>query len=1219
MAEIFDPLKVDVSQGVKLVEASAGTGKTWNIAALFARLVLLEKIPVEQILVVTFTKAATAELKTRLRARLSELMGLLEHEKMQNASDEKEAKKILQSLVGEETFEYQLLCAGLETQTQNNLLLRLRAALTRFDRSSVYTIHGFCQRVLQDFAFYCHSPLELELDLAKAQQQEVLAAQDFWRKNVVSSEFLSKIVLKKNQFPHDRLNVLRSYIGRPYLKLPENHVDYDALEQEGKHLGERWSQLHGKMEDFQRAFFEILPDLNGKSYKAADWEKRFEDLKSLDEHEWLKAEDYLLKTMSDELCAPLSETILEQKKKKNKVLNQSFLQTLKPLGDWSHDLLQWSEKCELITECLDLDLLEHLRFDNKTQKQSSNVRQYDDLLLDVYLALQAENPHAQSLSQAMAQTWQVALIDEFQDTDPLQYSIFEKAFKDTGRPLFLVGDPKQAIYSFRGADIYAYLMAAQNAQAYTINTNHRSHQQLVEAVGRLFARKQPFALENIEYQKVGAKRQQSCLKKEGKAMKPLSIRWLNDKANGHTAEALREYAAQMCAMDIVEILKPNGSYTLENQKVEAGDIAVLVRSNHEGVRIQQVLKQYGVQSVLLSRESVFVSDEAKALSALMSYIALPQQNGGLLRFVLGGSLFRYDAKQLYELNQSEEKLQYWINAAHQAMEIWQKQNVCVALQYFFNLKDEQNAENLESSILRRGDERALTNLNQLLELLAMEAEKGYTPQSLIQWFSKEIAAAQSESGEDNQLRLESDEDLVKVVTMHSSKGLQYPVVFCPFAWTSRPPSKSDWLIVHKNNESYLCAKTRLSEEEHESVKQEELSESLRLLYVALTRAQEKLFIYVAHTRDTKNNPFAYLLMEESDDSFVQDASLYWLKWQKFIKENEDCMQFCDELDQDKQEKLFLHFENDTQHFEAIEIPKRPFKFIAQSSFSGLMRQNEQKTAKILSDEFTEEGSIEMDAGEWGDERVNPIDTQKDEKLLENTIFHFPKGAKTGTCWHEILEKADFSRSAKEQSELIEHILEKHNFSVEKWMDCTEQLLDRVRSTELLNQVNLANLPSKAIRSEMEFYLHTQETTLLDLKKWLNQPHLKLPEKIVQAANGLVFHDIQGFLKGFIDLICYTDEGEVIVADYKSNHLGNDLASYKQEVMDAEIAHHHYYLQALIYAVAVQRYLQQRNIDIKTIHICYLFLRGLDGENGGVWRWRIETSDLETLFLNEKEE
>ncbi|KPN71284.1 exodeoxyribonuclease V subunit beta [Neisseria sp. 83E34] len=1191
----FDPFTIPI-QGTNLIEASAGTGKTFGIAALFTRLVLLEKMPVESILVVTFTKAATAELKTRLRSRLDEALRWLEKPDDQKPSID--------------DFLQNLLDKALNQETEALLILRLKAAISQFDNAAIYTIHGFCQRLLRDYAFFCQVPFDMELE-TDGNERLLIAAQDFWRERVAHDAVAARLVFGHNLTPESELAKMRTYIGRPLLQYAKNEVDLAEREVE---LSKAWAKVYAGLTELEVIFEQVHSVINKRTFAPKSMQDLFAALKQDAANQCLSEKNELYRKHLPKFDL---ETLKGNVNKgKTLVANADKLNLLANLG---RVIVAKQAAEQAAVAALQLDFLDYIKAAVAQLKETQRERGYDDLLLDVYAALNENSLYSKALAEMVANTWQVALIDEFQDTDPLQYGIFQKTFIRHGNPLFLVGDPKQAIYSFRGADIHAYLQAADDADHhYTLTQNYRSHNQLIKSISLFFQqKKQPFVLKGIGYTDVSAARADACLKPLDHALR---VRWLNgDDEAALNKEVLRSRAAEYCADEIAAMLNraAEGGLNLKARPLQTGDIAVLVRTRNEGSMVGAALKARGIQSVLLQRHSVFAEKEARAVAALLAFWLRPQETEAL-RFVLGSVLFGQTAEQLYALNQNEHQLLDYIDAAQTALATWQKHGIYAAMQQFAARYD------LEGGLLSARNERSLTNYHQIIELLAEEDERSRSPESLHQWLKVQISEAQNgkEAGENKILRLESDEALVKIVTMHASKGLQYPVVFCPFVWDAADYKTEDWQVINRETGSELVSALELTDEDKNALADEELGERLRLLYVAMTRAEEQLTIYAAYFNGSARNTFAYLLEGSEEATRAEIEAGYaaekkankaegeknmllknWLRLIENAPENTDIV-WLQGAPETAASQSQTYSENG---FQAWAPTVRAFEHIRHTSFTGLLRDLSAAAAPER-----EELQPAVDAAEAGLAQSGLAESLSENMAVSDDvydIYHFPRGTHAGVCLHELLEHFEFSRPASEQQAQIAETLARYGFG-EEWLSAVCIMLDNAARAELFNHLALADLPEQNRLPEMDFMLKVEDFSPARLQAWFARPNLALPPSCLAAARHLDFDTVKGFLSGFIDMTCIDGEGNVCVIDYKSNYLGAEQQAYTQEAMDEAMAAHHYYLQAMIYAVAVARYLQQQNAGFNSICVRYLFLRGLDGEDGGVWRWQLERADLQ---------
>ena len=1212
-------------QGTHLVEASAGTGKTYSIAALFTRLVVLEGWAPENILVVTFTDPATAELKNRLRARLGEVLAALQ-------SGETPADEVLQHLLAE----------ALAKQERSKLILQLQAALSGFDTAAIYTIHGFCLRVLGDYAFLCGVPFELETGPADTAAR-LVAAQDFWREHVADHPQNARIAARFGITPASVLAEFSGSLKRAFLdyRLPENR-----LPQIQKGLHAAWHKLQRNVEEIEAVYRRIKPQLHGGTFNASI-DTLFAELRQAVQEGLAQP---VLSKPDKLLC--FEENALRNRIRKNQHIEEADIAALQPLAVLGRRLAEISDAEQEAAIRLKLECLGYLKTRLAEDKRRSPRRDYDDLLLDVHAALSnPEHPEqAEALAQALAAKWCVALIDEFQDTDPLQYAIFHTAFIRQGVPVFLVGDPKQAIYGFRGADIHAYLAAAADTapeQSYTLHTNYRGHSNLVNGIGHLFAaRSRPFVLPQIAYPAVQAARAESLLSPAPEAA--VAVRWINPSAEDGklpNKDFLRELSANYCAREIAARLNQafSGSLMIEgkdskkNKSLHPGQIAVLVRKHEEGEMVARALKRRGVRSVLLQQQSVFDTPEAEALHALLLFWLAPQQTE-YLRFVLGGIFYGYTAQDLAELNGNENRLAEWITLAETAAEAWQQHGIYTALTRF------ARQSGLEQHLLHTRNERSFTNFWQLAEILALAAAECVTSSALAQWLETQLQnIGKDKKNTEYQLRLESDEDLVKIVTMHAAKGLEYPLVFCPFVWDTSRDLVKDWNIISQSNgHNLLLAKAQLGEEDERQLFAEDLGERLRLLYVALTRAREQLVLYAAPCSNTPENTFAYLLAETGEDDCHAIRS-HWSSFegqgraealrQAWLKRIQSAAPGQLQWLEGEPPEARYHARDEQQgSYRALVLPERPLQFIRHTSFTGLSRKTlaaeEWLPENLLADEnpiaeterlpenerseFLRSKNVSDELRSNGQNVVQP-NGQGDlwSSEAETALLAFPAGITPGICLHSILEKTDFARPAAEQAVSYADILDRHGFEAEAWLPAVLEMVEAVRRVPLAENMQLSDIPADSRVAEMGFVLHLHDFGLKRLRRWFARSDIGLPENAAAHLPQLDFHAVTGFLNGFIDLIAAGKNGRVCVIDYKSNHLGSRLADYGRAVMSAAVSEHHYYLQALIYAVATARYLKQRRALPEYIHVRYLFVRGLNPHGQeGLWCWDIPVSALQ---------
>ncbi|MEB4589392.1 exodeoxyribonuclease V subunit beta [Candidatus Thiothrix sp. Deng01] len=1143
-------------EGTNLIEASAGTGKTWTLSWLYLRLIAVYGLKADQVLVVTYTEAATAELRDRIRKRLADALAFLERRPC------------------EETYG-----ALLEETEAVVCIQRLRLALVSFDEAAVFTIHGFCKRVLSENAFEARLPFESEL---AANEDSLLTelADAFWYRHFLTPDPLHLRLLQKHQLTPDSLLAdVRHFIGKPYLQmetpaLAAAFADLQAaFDMAFAACQEIWKQERG-------AIVELLlaGALNGNSYSkrnVPNWAGRLDAL---------FAGESGMEAAQDAVARFSSEVLAEKTKGGKATPVHAFFTQVDALLA-AHAALCTGEQAAL--EHLRLQLLLHLRRELPLRKQQLGILTFDDLLLHLHTALE-QHP---AFAPRLAAKYQAALIDEFQDTDPIQYEIFSRIYRD--RPeqrVFYVGDPKQAIYGFRGADIHTYLRAAQAAgHRHTLKQNFRSRGDLLQALNLLFAQSgNPFRSE-IGYEPVAAGRDQAALQVEP-PLPPIRLWDWSSLEEGCNAPAVQERIADAVAHDIAGLLNAAraGRATIGRRPVRSSDIAVLVRENRQGELIKQALLARGIASVQQSRDNVFCTREASELRAVLRAVAEPGDEAAL-RQALVTELCGFTASGLYALDEQPELLERQLEAFQGWRQTWHTQGFMPMFRQWMLQRDRY------AHLLALADgERRLTNLLHLAELAHTESRLyGHGMHALIRWLQQQAeAGAQDETHE---LRLESDENLVQITTIHKSKGLEYGIVYCPYLWLERDPRAGNWFSWH--DASLAGGGARLqpyalaSDEALRQFREAEQAESLRLLYVALTRAKYHCTIALVSGRI---NLFDYY------------SALGWLLFGQLGQGSEILGKLRKDGMQPAERQGLMH-----QRLQAIvaeaaglvshEVLPPEQELIRCQPESGQVESSVRHYRHRLPPS-PRVGSFSGLAAGKEDERPD-YDTLVWQSPLahETARTAFPRGAKAGSCLHQMLEELDFTRPLVGQREtVLSPALQRHGLP-ERWLAAAEALLENVLQTELPPAIRLAALPKQRRLDELEFYFPVARLQLKPLQALL---HRFLPAEwaaIHAAVDRLKFNTLTGFMKGFIDLV-FEAGGRYYVVDYKSNELGASWQDYTPTAMQEAMAEHHYYLQYLIYCLALHRYLRQRlagyDWDKHVGGALYLFLRGMNPAQAG---------------------
>jgi len=1135
-------------QNTNLIEASAGTGKTYTISLLYLRFVLesLPALSVDQILVVTYTTAATKELKDRIRLRLSEAL-------------------LAFVAPAEAQGEYVALCE--EYSDHKEAILRLSRALLNFDEAAIFTIHSFCQRALKETAFDAGLAFETELlDNDVDLMQDLL--DDYWRKEFQHAPALLLLLLREKAITPDSLLLdIRSAVGKPYLQ----RLKPDSVNDVAKTINQLTDKYVTAIQTWRDDAENIIASLRDHKGLYAAVAKSLEVMiAGLSE----------LALLSDAIPASLPTKVeglalakLRVKKGFESPEHEFFIQWgnfLAAKQELNQDLQQYHDD-------LRNKVLDYLQQQLPLEKRRKGVMSFDDLLLQLQLALSSND----KLASVLSQKYQVAMIDEFQDTDPVQYDIFQQIYGDSEKnqsnTVFFVGDPKQAIYSFRGADIYTYQKASKNTQhQYTLDTNWRSHPKLIDALNHLFTLgDNPFFDNSIKYLEVKAGQQQEPSLTTANALAPLRL-WEIEEVEGKKKSDLMDEVAELLADDIASLLiaADKGDASIADRPLEGGDIAVLVRSHSQGQQIKNALTKRGIACVQSSKESIFETHEAQELNLLLLAIAQPSQEDQVRR-ALVSDLFARKAEDLQRFDSDANAWDDMLQAFQTWHQLWLKQGFIPMMRHLMQ------AESVQLRLLNHSDgERRLTNLLHLSELIHSESRHNSRGiEGTLRWFQQQILQT-SLSSDSLQLRLESDEKLVKIVTVHKSKGLEYSLVYCPYLWADslRSSASEAAIMFHADDEEHTPSLDIGSSQRSTSIKrleQEAYAENMRLLYVALTRAKYHCTVVSAPQKIkgyVDRSALGWLLSNGEAAASKNFHASYQQNMQSLVVASSGTIsaEVLPEIRTAEQGALHYQAKQTQQDLSARTFSARIEQDHQVSSFSGLSSGHH----------------VEAPDHDALLNNISVREAQDDE---------FPRGARAGSCLHEMYENIDFTQplAIGEDTE-INKALAKWGFDL-SIAKSAQLLLEQSLQAPLFaeNQsLKLASLSYSQRLNEMEFYLPLSLLQVDNLKQILFQ---HLPQEgwqvVRDAVNKLQFEQVRGYLKGFIDLI-FEYDGQYYVADYKSNSLDD----YDADSLLVAMAHSHYYLQYLIYSVALHRYLQRRLPDYQyETHfggVYYLFIRGM---------------------------
>lgn len=1154
VAAEFDLAATPLADGTSLIEASAGTGKTFTLAGLYLRLLIERRLGVEQILVVTYTKAATGELRERIRRLLTQ-------------AQEAFARLAANQPPAADLPAYLVRLLRQHSADTAAVARKLDAALGDFDQAAIYTIHGFCQRALRDRAFETASLFDVEL-LPDPADLEARAMEDFWRREVVGAGAVAvAFAMVELETPAALLRDLRALLQHPRLAmLPDPPLDPQTE---------------------QREIASALARLQ------AEWAAQAGQIKAVfgSQAKWCK-DLYILDAKMQAAFAGV-EAVLMQSNPSPAALSRLRLFTCAAIAKGTRSQqsppdLPFFSLCDAFFAAADRWLiavrqaaLRALRETLPSLKAQLKVQTYDDLLARLDAALRS--PTGEALAAALRAQFHAALIDEFQDTDPLQFEIFRRIFQsptaDGRRPvLFLIGDPKQAIYRFRGADLHTYLLAKRTAdRRFTLRQNFRSETPLVEAVNTIFSRNPAaFLAPDIPFEpaRSAADADHAPFTLAGRRPPALQV-WLYPASQGSIpAETARRTLPPIIASEIVRLL--NSGARLGDRPLAPRDLAILVPANADAPGLAQALVARGVHAVLQTTASLFVSEAVTDMRRLLAALAAPGDEARLKSAICTVAL-GLDAAQLQAAAQDEAEWQTRCERFAELAQVWDRAGFLPTFRALLQ------REQVRPRLLALDDgERRLTNLLHLAEILHDAArEHQLSRAGLLHWLDEQAEA--KTGGEVYQLRLERDEHAVRIATIHRSKGLQYGVVFCPYSWKGvlggqRKPQpmfhRQDAagrpeLVFDFGSDELEDSRTRAAEEE--------LAEDIRKYYVALTRAEHRCVVVWGRFNQAETSAAAWLLHPPPGDAPPLEALK--ANWTRSAAPRiaHDLDQFAADSG-NTLEVVPLPSANEARY----QPPVAEVRPAAARRFTGAI-ERDWRISSFSS----------LTAGRHSEQPdYDPHPAPPTDDTPATGIFAFPRGARAGVCLHELFEQLDFTRArAPEPRAIIARVLRESGLE-SRWLEVLERMVDRVLGAPLPTQppVSLAEVPPAARLNELEFCFPIGRLDPTALSDFLAR-HSRRDE----PPGRLVFEPVTGLVKGFMDLV-FKARGRFFLVDWKSNWLGNQPRDYAPARLAEEIRRRHYDLQYRLYTVALDKYLRARvpdyDYDRHFGGVCYIFLRGV---------------------------
>ena len=1256
-APLLQPLTVPL-QGSHLVEASAGTGKTFTIATLVLRLVLghggaqsfSRALTPPEILVVTFTDAAAKELRDRIRSRLVQAAAAFE-QAPHEVPDRQAGEDVLHDLR-----------AAYAPEQWPAQARTLHLAAQWMDEAAVSTIHSWCQRMLREHAFDSHSLFLQTLQTDERALQEE-AVRDWWRHHLYPlNEAQAAQVAGWWATPDALLEDIRQLMrwadtlaeaGEPPAPAQAlEHAAQDAARQLAalKAPWAAWAQELGQLLDAAAAQKHLV-----KGHFRAHALRWLGDLRS-----WAE----------DDRRSPFPDK------------NKAWLR-LTPhafWGQWAEGHTPRHEGPEAFAKLRDglrnlptarTELLRHAAWwcakHLAAQKARQAVMGFQDLLVRLDAALRG--PNGPALAARIRAQFPVAMIDEFQDTDPLQYRIFDTVYgvqrNDPATALMLIGDPKQSIYAFRGADIHTYLTARHHTQGRhaTLGTNYRSTQAMVRAVNRVFAQAEtttgsafgyrlPGGENLLPFQEVDAHGRSERWECSTGGATPTLTFWCIEDMQGDTpgaqteegatgeekgedeelgTQAHRDHMARVCADEMVRLLHagrarqagfvgPDGT----RRAVQPGDMAVLVNNGREADAVRHALQQRGLRSVYLSdRSSVYQSPLAGELQRWLAACAAPEDER-LLRAALATPALALSWAELDALRQDDMAWEQRVRQCRACHDTWLRHGVLPMLRRWIH------EHGIATRLMAQDRERDLTDLLHLAELLQQASTGLDGPQALI----RHLVRLRQDDGADDEgrrVRLESDEQLVKVVTVHKSKGLEYPLVFLPYASACRPAKANDSPPFTWREGLTGDSPLRLSLSADETilarVDEERLREDLRKLYVALTRARFATWVGAARVKHLERSALGHLLGlgEPAASADASAAAAYTglrAALQTLAQGHPDIAVVTPS---DQPVPTWQAEAAATAWREPPALPARPAEAWGFSSYSALLS----RLGSGVQVDTAQAANFLEEASETGAAAQTPPSAEQ-VPACAGLLHSFPRGASPGSFLHELLEWAGqegFGQVSAHPADLQAQIERRCRAAgLTEWAPTLQAWM----AQWLVTPWDLGGLnpgpatgsgPTHRLTPVQPAELHTLK---VEMEFWFPTPDVRLERLDAQvrrhtlggaARPALLAHTLNGMLKGFIDLV-FEHEGRYFVADYKSNWLGAQDADYTPTRMQQAVLDKRYDLQYVLYVFALHRLLRSRlaGYDYER-HVggaVYLFLRGHAAPSQGLHLERPPWALIEAL-------
>ena len=1166
--------KCQVHSGHRIViEAAAGTGKTYNIARIVARIIMERPdVTIDKMVIVTFTRAAAAELKTRI----SQLLTQLEHA----ITNETHAREELIQKILKEHPESQ------HAEVLANIRKRLRIALLNLDTAAIGTIHSFASRCLTENGF--DSNLKFGFSLSESTDgiindflNDYARSLSYDEENNHLSDFIEPKAFKE--------------FAKTLLANPDLDVNWPEDSAEAESLAELYSKIKEKQARLDSTDAEFSEELAAKTRAAEEAEEnfnlkkeerskaiRYRDSPDISKEEKKEAKERCQKlhAESDALKQSKEEAKAAVKELKNKIEEEKAARQ-KEVDDSKHGV------CKFVS----CGALQYTGKKFAAYCAENNIISQDGLILNLRNALKSYP----QLCKALQEKFTVGLIDEFQDTNDAQFDIFRSVFLDNPQSTFIVvGDPRQAIYAFRNCDIQTYLNAkneilAQPSEFFEMSQNRRSGEKFINSLNQIFARKGAFAMEGMDMPKQEAVSGSKILltaSGEEVSEPPITM--------GYHPGINCEDVYKKCAEDICALLQkgyflPPDGERKEPKVLEPGDIAVLTFRGWDAIeQVRKELQALCIPARLVKYRNVFSTAEAGELLLFLEGILNFSDNNALLR-ALTTSLSDLELNDLKD----EKKLAIYSRHFEELNEIWQKRSFMIMyneLVIRFNLNDRIGA--------KEDGARIMSNFNSMADYLGEEAyARKLPPGALVRTLQKRIAQAPG----DNKLfpaRPETDRGAVVINTIFGSKGLSYPVVFMPDLFFVGKQFEKGKVSRTYHRDNKLCYNP-IGDEHLTSAQDEAFQENLRQAYVGFTRAKYYCRFYYGKGM-TKCSPVDWLFKAHGItqyNNFVDKvkSSTAPVSWATLPEEPRP----------------------DSLQIPVLPPLRRPdlLPFLACNrgflSFSSITPHGATHANDAFGDDKNDEGESDEKAGSGKREDL-PV------------MLQIPSGTNFGNVVHAVMEHCDFKNTSEELEQLTREEMKYAHISADNWANITAKMLYNVLNAPIPGcgggSFKLSEINPARKKCEFEFlYEFGSAFKTRELFKFAGEYFEQKFNLVCSGFEDESSYYEKGFFNGSIDLF-FEEQGKFYIVDWKTNKL-DYMSAYKKDRLPYAMAGSRYYLQYMIYTAALFKYLKHRlgfSGDEKSFYeqyvggVRYIFVRGTYEEGNGVFSDRMSYEEFKKL-------